>query len=50
MKKVVHFCDVYFKPKEKQRVTNHKTMNAALNPAVDLFRDLQTNDKYAAEL
>jgi len=47
---VVHFCDVYFKPKERQSVADHREMNAALDPAVSRFRDLQTNDEDAAEL
>jgi len=47
---VVHFCDVYFKPKERQSAADHRAMNATLDPAVDRFRDLQTNDENAAEL
>lgn len=47
---VVHFCDVYFKPKERQSAADHRVMNAALDPAVNRFRDLQTNDEDAAEL
>ena len=47
---VVHFCDVYFKPKERQSAADHKAMNAALDPAVNRFHDLQTNDEDEAEL
>lgn len=47
---VVHFCDVYFKPKERQSAADHRVMNAALDPAVNRFSDLQTNDEDAAEL
>jgi type I restriction enzyme R subunit len=31
---VLRFCEVYFKPKERQSVSDHKAMNAALDPAV----------------
>jgi type I restriction enzyme R subunit len=34
---VLRFCDVYFKPKERQSVSDHKAMNAVLDPAVDRF-------------
>ncbi len=47
---VVHFCDAYFKPKERQSAADHRAMNSALDPAVSRFRDLQTNDADAAEL
>ena len=47
---VVRFCDVYFKPKERQSLADHKAMNAALDPAVDRFRALQVSDGDAAEL
>lgn len=47
---VMHFCDVYFKPKERQSAADHRVMNAALDPSVDRFRDLQTTDEDAAEL
>ena len=35
---VDRFCEVYFKPKLRQSFTDHQTMNAALDPAVDRFR------------
>ena len=47
---VVRFCDVYFKPKERQSAADHRAMNAVLDPAVNRFRDLQANDEDAAEL
>jgi type I restriction enzyme R subunit len=34
---VTRFCDVYFKPKQKQSVLDHQAMNAALDPAVSRF-------------
>jgi len=50
MEEVVYFCNVYFRPKERQSAADHKAMNAALDPAVSRFRDLQVNDEDAAEL
>lgn len=47
---VQHFCEIYFKPKERQSVSDHKAMNAALDPAVDRFRALLDSDEAAAEL
>ncbi len=47
---VVHFCDVYFKPKERQSAADHRAMNAVLDPAVNRFRDLQAKEEDAAEL
>lgn len=35
---VVRFCDVYFKPKQKQSAFDHQAMNAALDPAVSRFK------------
>lgn len=34
---VERFCQVYFKPKQKQSALDHQTMNAALDPAVSRF-------------
>lgn len=34
---IVRFCDVYFKPKQKQNALDHQAMNAALDPAVSRF-------------
>ena len=35
---VLRFCEVYFKPKERQSISDHKAMNAALDPAVACSR------------
>ncbi|MBL0937885.1 MAG: DEAD/DEAH box helicase family protein [Gemmatimonadaceae bacterium] len=35
---VSRFCDVYFKPKQKQSALDHQAMNAALDPAVSRFK------------
>lgn len=35
---VGRFCDVYFKPKQKQSALDHQAMNAALDPAVSRFK------------
>lgn len=35
---VARFCDVYFKPKQKQSALDHQAMNAALDPAVSRFK------------
>ena len=37
---VQRFCEVYFKPKQRQSAGDHKAMNAALDPAVDRFQAL----------
>jgi len=34
---VARFCDVYFKPKQKQSPLDHQAMNAALDPAASRF-------------
>ncbi len=41
---VARFCDVYFKPKQKQSAADHQAMNAALDPAVSRFR-ARSDDK-----
>ncbi len=44
---VERFCTVYFKPKQRQSVQDHKAMNAALDPAVSRFvllRKVQENE------
>jgi type I restriction enzyme R subunit len=46
---VARFCDVYFKPKQKQSVLDHQAMNAALDPAVSRFIVLQRNEESEAE-
>jgi type I restriction enzyme, R subunit len=47
---VERFCAVFFKPKERQSPADHQAMNAALDPAVDRFRALATEDDEEAEL
>lgn len=44
------FCEVYFKPKQRQSTADHQTMNAALDPAVSRFSVLQREDEDKAEL
>jgi type I restriction enzyme R subunit len=47
---VQRFGEIYFKPKERQSVNDHKTINAALDPAVDRFKALQESNHDEAEL
>lgn len=47
---VERFCSVYFKPKSRQSATDHREMNAALDPSVDRFRHLQETEEDEAEL
>ncbi len=47
---VERFCAVYFKPKQRQSTQDHQAMNAALDPAVFRFEDLQREDENQAEL
>lgn len=44
---IARFCDVYFKPKQKQSALDHQAMNAALDPAVSRFkaRDEESSDE-----
>jgi type I restriction enzyme R subunit len=35
---VTRFCDVYFKPKQKQSALDHQAINAALDPALSRFK------------
>ena len=46
---VERFSAVYFKPKRRQSVLDHQTMNAALDPVVSRFTVRQTDDEEAAE-
>jgi type I restriction enzyme, R subunit len=46
---VERFCAVYFMPKEKQSASDHRAMNAALDPAVSRFKALKDEDDAAAE-
>jgi type I restriction enzyme R subunit len=47
---VERFIAVYFKPRQRQSPADHQAMNAALDLAVDRFRDLQRTEEEAAEL
>jgi len=47
---VQKFCSVYFKPKQRQSPADHQLMNAALDPAVVRFKDLQNSASDEAEL
>ena len=47
---VERFSAVYFAPKRRQSALDHKTMNAALDPAVSRFDALQKDTKEEAEL
>lgn len=44
------FCEIYFKPKERQSAGDHKLMNARLDPAVDRFKALRETNEDEAEL
>lgn len=50
VEEVNRFCEVYFRPRQKQSATDHKELNAALDPAVARFAVLQQNDENEAEL
>src|SRR5262245_42268583 len=41
---VERFCDVYFKPKQRQSAQDHQAMNAALDPAVSRFSVLRRDE------
>lgn len=47
---VERFCSVYFQPKQRQSVSDHRAMNAALDPAVSRFMALQNEEEDQAEL
>ena len=47
---VQRFCEIYFKPKQRQSPSDHQAMNAALDPAVDRFAAQLTEDEDEAEL
>lgn len=44
------FCEVYFRPRQRQSAGDHQAMNAALDPAVDRFTAMQEKDEDEAEL
>ncbi len=45
---IVRFCEIYFKPKQRQSPSDHRTMNAALDPAVDRFKFLHNKSEAEA--
>lgn len=47
---VKRFCDVYFKPRQKQSPHDHQAMNVALDPAVSRYRDRVNEHPDEAEL
>lgn len=47
---VHRFCEIYFKPKQRQSALDHQDMNAALDPAVSRFSVLQQEEEDEAEL
>ena len=47
---VTRFCDVYFKPKQRQSAMDHQAMNAALDPPVSRFTVRQREDENETEL
>jgi len=47
---IQQFCDVYFKPKQRQSPGDHQLMNAALDPCVARFEQLQQDKLDEAEL
>jgi type I restriction enzyme R subunit len=46
---VERFCNVYFKPKQRQSAMDHQAMNAALDPAVSRFSVRQRDNEEEAE-
>jgi type I restriction enzyme R subunit len=44
------FCEVYFKPRQRQSAADHQAMNAALDPAVSRFSVRQRDEEAEAEL
>lgn len=47
---VQRFCEIYFKPRQKQSQADHQAMNAALDPAVSRFTVLKRAQEEEAEL
>lgn len=47
---VEHFCAVFFKARARQNASDHKAMNATLDPAVDRFRLLQKSEPEKTDL
>ena len=44
------FCEIYFKPKQRQSSADHQAMNVALDPAASRFSVLQRDNEEEAEL
>lgn len=38
------FCQIYFKPKQRQSAADRQSINSILDPVVDRFRDFQTDN------
>ena len=47
---VQRFCEIYFRPKQRQSAADHQAMNAALDPAVSRFGAWRETDEDEAEL
>jgi type I restriction enzyme, R subunit len=47
---VERFCEIYFRPRQRQSAGDHQAMNAGLDPAVDRFAAIQEEDEDEAEL
>ena len=47
---VESFCQIYFKPSRQQNASDHRAINAALDPPVDRFRVLLEANEEEAEL
>ncbi|PIF34542.1 type I restriction enzyme R subunit [Flavobacterium sp. 9] len=47
---ISNFCDIYFKPKQKQSILDHQLMNAALDPSVSRFIKMHQENEFEAEL
>ena len=47
---VQQFCEIYFKPRQRQSAADHQAMNASLDPAVDRFCNLKRQNEGEAEL
>jgi type I restriction enzyme R subunit len=46
---VDRFCEIYFKPKQKQSPLDHQAMNATLDPAVSRFKSWRKEDEKTAD-
>ncbi|KPV54318.1 type I restriction endonuclease subunit R, partial [Kouleothrix aurantiaca] len=50
VEEVERFCAIYFKPKQRQSANDHQAMNAALDPAVERFKQVLLEEEDQAEL